>query len=271
MKAKATPFTVMLTVLTATLIFLIQPVHADPNYDTSSGILTIPSVTIDMANPPVTNVQLKYLPDGTFEFVSADVCGSANSTAQYMVTFEGLWSSATHPNAYPSNAHFSPFIGLSHNSNASFFSLGSAASPGVKNMAETGGTSPLDSELDLLIQAGSGLEKIQGNVFDSPGSSSATFTIDAHHPLVTITSMIAPSPDWFVAIKNVNLYENCQWVDQKEVTVVVYDAGTDSGSDFTSDDSATAPAESISLIGGPPLAESGTIAPMGKMTFTKIN
>lgn len=244
--------------------------RADPDYDPATGILTIPKVTINMTDPPLTNVQLKLV-NGVFELAGFDNCGNSNETAQYMVTFEATWSSTTHPDAYPSNAHFSPFIGFSHAPEATIFSPGATASAGIQNMAETGGTSPLDDEIDLLIQAGFGLEKIKGSVFDSPGSESATFMVDADHPFVTVTSMIAPSPDWFVAVRNLNLYENCQWVDSAQVDVTVYDAGTDSGADLTSANEATTPAESISLITTGPLAENNTVTNMGTMTFTKIN
>ena len=257
-----------LTVSAAVLaVFVFSTALADPDYDPATGILTIPKVTVDMTDPPLTNVQLKLV-NGAFELIGFDNCGNSDETAQYMVTFEGTWSSTTHPGAYPSNAHFSPFIGFSHAPEATLFSLGATASAGIQNMAETGGTSPLDDEIDLLIQAGFGLEKIQGSVFDSPGSESATFTADVDHPFVTLTSMIAPSPDWFVAVKNLNLYEECQWADQKQVDVTVYDAGTDSGTDLTSANEAATPAESISLITTGPLAENGAVATMGTMTFS---
>ena len=60
--------------------------------------------------------------------------------AQYGLTFYGMWSNMTHPNAFPFTpaiGHFSPLVGASLRSD-SLWMLGMAASEGVKNVAETG-------------------------------------------------------------------------------------------------------------------------------------
>jgi len=46
--------------------------------------------------------------------------------------------------------------------------------------------------------------------------------------------MLAPSPDWYTGIVNLNLYKNNKWVDEMTVKGVVYDAGTDSGVTYKS-------------------------------------
>ena len=61
--------------------------------------------------------------------------------AQYGLTFYGMWSNMTHPNAFPYTpeiGHFSPLVGASHRSDYSLWMSGMAASDGVKNVAETG-------------------------------------------------------------------------------------------------------------------------------------
>ena len=57
---------------------------------------------------------------------------------QYEITLDATWSNATHPQAYPSSAHFSGLIGGTHNANVSFWQTDELASPGIKRMAETG-------------------------------------------------------------------------------------------------------------------------------------
>ena len=58
--------------------------------------------------------------------------------AQYSLAFYGMWSSATHQNAFPANGHFSPLIGCSHEDAYTMWAPGMRASEGVKNVAETG-------------------------------------------------------------------------------------------------------------------------------------
>jgi hypothetical protein len=37
------------------------------------------------------------------------------------------------------------------------------------------------------------------------------------HPSITLATMIAPSPDWYIAVVNINLFENNSFVNQKTV------------------------------------------------------
>ena len=48
--------------------------------------------------------------------------GLSSFDVVYTVRFEATWSDSTHPNAYPSNAHFSPLVALSHTPNFYVFS-----------------------------------------------------------------------------------------------------------------------------------------------------
>ena len=82
--------------------------------------------------------------------------------------------------------------------------------------------------------------------------------------------MLAPSPDWLIAVSSVNLIENNKWVSSKTITVDIYDAGTDDGVTFLSPDKSTIPRVSIFEITTPPLAVNNVVAPLGSITFTKI-
>ncbi|MEM9236998.1 MAG: spondin domain-containing protein [Verrucomicrobiota bacterium] len=67
--------------------------------------------------------------------------------------------------------------------------------------------------------------------------------------MITITSMIAPSPDWFVGLRGQSLLkENDDWVDSLSFELVAYDAGTEDGESFSLSNPATVPADPISLI-----------------------
>jgi len=208
----------------------------------------------------------------TYLLLLTTVNAQTANTAKYRVTFDATWSSQTHPADFPgTSAHFSGLIGLTHAADISLFEIGQMASPGIVNMAETGGKSPLTSEIDAIIASGGGYAQINGGgIGVSPSSVSVEFDIAASHPLASVTTMIAPSPDWFVGVKNLNLFENGDWVN-KSVTVGVYDAGSDSGATFTSPNRPTTPRQGVSMISDGPLAVNGVVASMGTLTFERID
>ncbi len=102
-------------------------------------------------------------------------------------------------------------------------------------MAELGSTSALSSEVNQAISASNAGQVISGGgIGRSPGSASSTFKVTADFHLVTVTSMLAPSPDWFVGVSGLNLLDGSNnWKQREEVELFVYDAGTDSGTDVS--------------------------------------
>ncbi len=191
---------------------------------------------------------------------------SGQGEATYEVRFDATWSAATHPGAYPGGAHFSPLVGATHSNAAKLWEVGGIASPGMESMAETGATFTLSSEVNALISAGTAKELILGAGIPSPGSTTATFTVSTDFPLISLVTMVAPSPDWFVGTQSVSLLENGEWVDDLVFPLYAYDAGTDSGTSFTSPNQDTNPQEPIALITGGPFF--GTV-PLGTFTFTR--
>lgn len=192
--------------------------------------------------------------------------------ARYRLTFNATWSAQSHPNEFPSSAHFSGLIGMTHNANAMLFAEGEIASDGIKNMAETGGKISLETEIQNFISNGTGNALINGGGINlSPGEVTLEFNITSGHSLVSVVSMLAPSPDWFIAVSKINLIENNAWVTSKIITVDIYDSGTDSGVTFLSPDDPTIPKVTVFKITTPPLAVNNVVAPLGSITFTKID
>ncbi|MFT5749990.1 MAG: hypothetical protein ACI93S_001263 [Ancylomarina sp.] len=181
--------------------------------------------------------------------------------ASYTVTFTMHWNSTDFPTDYPSGAHFSPLIGWSHPSTNNFFNVGATATEGIKVMAETGGTGTLKTELEARIVAGEGFDFVLGSGLSSgTGEISVDVEVNADNPSVTLVSMVAPSPDWYVAALNVNLYDGTHFLDSKTIIAAVYDAGTDNGLSFASANSITDPQVPISLFVDAPLGD-GTELP----------
>jgi len=195
---------------------------------------------------------------------------SPAATAEYRVTFEASWSRETHPNMFPPNPHFSGLIGATHQQDVRFWQEGSLASNGMEAMAERGSKTPLDREIDQAISEGRAETLLSGGGIDrSPGSVSLDFSISVQHPFVTLVSMVAPSPDWFVGVSALSLLQDGDWASELVVELHPYDAGTDSGTSYTSRDRDTVPPIPISRIDGPPFQVGGVVPPMGTFTFRR--
>lgn len=81
------------------------------------------------------------------------------------------------------------------------------------------------------------------------GKTFAVFRVDSKHHLVSLVSMIFPSPDWFVGVSGLELcLANGSWIEEKILNLYPYDAGTDSGPTYISPDQPTIPKEAIRRI-----------------------
>ena len=198
-------------------------------------------------------------------------------TAQYRVTFDALWSQVSHPNDFPldppNEARWSPVVGLTHNSSVRLFNEGDIATPGLVNISQSGSRDPLDVELANVILSGAGEFYVESDtrVRPSPDTISTSFEISSSHPLVSLTSMIAPSPDWIVAARDVELFQNGEFVESMIVQFAPYDTGSDSGDTFRSDNLDTQPREPITAITDGILATDGRIPSLGFFRFERID
>lgn len=212
-------------------------------------------------------LQFKFLVIGLL-FTSG--CFS-QSTATYDISLTTTWNASEH-SSVPGNAHWSDLIGATHNTANEFVELGQLATLGIKNVAESGSNSAFTSEINSAITAGNADQLLQDGFSPFAAISSAGFTdvvISEDFPLITLVSMVAPSPDWFIAINSLNLRNdtNTDWKDTFTLDVFAYDSGTDSGTDYTSGNQVTNPAEPVSHITGFPINGNK----MATITFTLKN
>jgi hypothetical protein len=178
--------------------------------------------------------------------LAAGSAAAQSSTATYELTFQATWSQPTHPNAFIAAAHFSPLIGGLHNAQVEFWAPGTLATRGIEVMAETGLFTPLRSEVNAAIVAGTATAVVQGISINSPDTTSLTFQADSTHDRLTLVTMVAPSPDWFIGVHGLPLRDaQGQWIAQLDAQLEVYDAGTDSGASFDAPDADTDPADPI--------------------------
>ncbi len=192
--------------------------------------------------------------------------GARADAVTYNFTVNSTWSEATHPGIYPAGTspHFTQSGFVNHNDQVSFWGLGELASPGVKRLAETGNTSTFQIEAQAAVIAGTAGSEFIGPFTASPGSSSGVVDVSDQYPLLTMVSMIGPSPDWFVGIDDVDLRENGIWRNQVVIDLYAYDAGTRSAEVFELFGPLSNPPELIALLDNTLLP--GAI-PMGNITF----
>ncbi|MYH28681.1 MAG: hypothetical protein F4018_12180 [Acidobacteria bacterium] len=181
-----------------------------------------------------------------------DTAGQCPASATYGVTFRATWDAASHGNSppFPSGAHFSRVVGTTHVEEASFWSSGGIATDGIEIMAETGAVDVLCDEVQAEVGSGraNGCIRGQEGSFRSPGTVTLSFEADEGFPFLTLVSMIAPSPDWFVGVDGIGLREGECWASRIEMDLAGYDAGTDSGATFTAPNADVTPHEPIGPI-----------------------
>ena len=199
---------------------------------------------------------------------ASDPVAPVRSAATYSVTFQGAWTTTVTSGGVPSGAHFTTLIGGVHNAEVTFLREGGMAGAGVELVAELGGTSTLASEVQaaqpnaLSVLQGSG-----GNIDPTGSSTIGTVTLTTDHPRVTLLSMVAPSPDWFVGVSGLTLLDDQgDWLASRVLNLYPWDAGTEGGAEFSLSNSPTSPQGAITSLRG---MGKFSNAPIATLTFTR--
>lgn len=200
------------------------------------------------------------------------ICGfSFGQTAIYDISVTTIWNSTDHTSV-PSNAHWSPLVGASHENINEVLEFGVAApmSDGIKDIAETGSTTAFENEINtnpnaILIPKQS-FSPFAGN---NSSASINGVVINEGFPYITLVSMVAPSPDWFIAVNSVNMRSgnpsvNNGWKETFTMDMFAYDAGTDSATNYSHTNTPTIPRDPISMVSGFPINGNR----MATITFT---
>mmetsp|Transcript_48521 Transcript_48521/g.118724 ORF Transcript_48521/g.118724 Transcript_48521/m.118724 type:complete len:228 (+) Transcript_48521:48-731(+) len=166
---------------------------------------------------------------------------TCTGTVKYAIEFDYHWTPATNPSIdFPTvgpvdGPGFSPLVVAGHNKYWTMWAPGGFANRGPEQVAEGGNPMQILREMNR-----------DRNIYDfgaAEGPVAATgkarmevgLNGETEQTYVSAMSMIAPSPDWFVGIYNVQLCYNGNWV--KEVSMgklVGWDAGSSrDGEQFT--------------------------------------
>ncbi len=116
-----------------------------------------------------------------------------------------------------------------------------------------GNVSILDSEIYRQKRYGNVLSRFRAKgATKTPGIVNFTkVLVNETHSLISLISMIFPSPDWFLGISNMDMCDKItgEWRKNYTRDLLPYDSGTDDGTSFESPDSVTDPRKNIVLIG----------------------
>jgi len=176
------------------------------------------------------------------------------TSATYDITFTSIWNATDHT-SLPVNAHWSKLVGATHKTTNVFLQIDNLATTGIKNIAETGNNDVFNTEVTAEITKGEADQYIDGPNLDTAAGDIliSNLVVKEEFPLLTLVSMIAPSPDWMIALNGYNLLDAVgNWKTLVNLDMFAYDAGTDSGTDYTSNNSITNPFQPISMINGSP-------------------
>lgn len=193
------------------------------------------------------------------------------SEASYKMTVTMNWTSPQF--SIPAGAHVTTIIGMIHSQDTFLWKQNVLATPGLEDVAEVGNTIKMNGELDEIIAKNKALSKFQIAAPLITGTTETTLKFNTVFSYISFASMIAPSPDWFMGLSNVNLFENNKWLDTLSLNIRVYDAGTEEGDVFGYNNPSTVPQQTIMLL-TPSTAtvlanNNASIAPIATIRFVK--
>jgi Raf kinase inhibitor-like YbhB/YbcL family protein len=239
---------------------------------TGNYVMTVYALNTLFANEP----SVSQIQSAAIESASWAAFRSNNSvqeryeySAMYRVTFNADWTSTSHPIDFPgASAHFTSLVGNTHNSAGQIWDAGAIATNGIEQMAELGATNILNAEINTVINSGGSESRINGADANNVDSVAVEFTVSESHPLFSLVTMIAPSPDWFIGAHDLDLRENGVWKENFTLNLLPYDAGTQDGASFTTPGGNTNPRQPIERIITNPFPN-GT--PLGTFVFERLS
>ena len=153
----------------------------------------------------------------------------------YNISLNSVWSLKTHPYWTPLEPQILPFLSFSHKKDNNILQLGKVPDLGFEKYIEEGNTKLLINSILRSKKKNEIRSYTKGSKIHSPDIVDNILRVTKEHPYITFIAPIHPSPDWFIGVSNIQLYfPQTGWVEEIKIPVQIYDAGTDDGIDFTS-------------------------------------
>jgi len=213
-----------------------DPARTDDPAVIDDPAFTTPPVTIDdpIGPPPIELTPGVVAPNPE----TSDKPDAGLPTAdqsRYRVTLENLWGAEDFPQGFPEDGHLSLVGGATHNMAVSFWDVGDIASRGIEDMAEAGlidkllfdevGPAIVNGTADSMIEI---REYTDAKIDGVSGKLEFTIDMNFNWPLVSMVTMLGPSPDWFVGVSGLPLVGDDGWLNELVVDLPLHDAGTKS-------------------------------------------
>ena len=206
---------------------------------------------------------------------TAGSMAQAAGAAEYTIVIKSRWTKANFPVDYPpsgllTSPHHSGVIGASHNSAYFIFKAGTMPTPGLERLSEEGKHSPLDAEIKAAIGGGTALTLFEsGALRDFKDSIVTSVKVNDQFTLIDFVMMIAPSPDWFAGLTNVDLRENGAWTKTRTIDIYAWDSGGDDGDTYLAPDKDNNPKKPTMQAMNKQFLEGGKPGVIATVTFTR--
>jgi hypothetical protein len=206
---------------------------------------------------------------------AGEVAKAPMDAAEYTIVLKSRWTAQNFPLEYPAagaltGPHFSGIIGATHDSSYAIFAEGTLPTPGLERLSEEGKHSPLDEEIRSAIASSkAGVLFESGPLRDFADSLVVSVKVDPAHPYLSLVAMVAPSPDWFTGVANVNLMENGAWAASRTLDLSAYDSGGDDGTTYKAPDKDNNPKKPTTKNMSKHFVMNGQPMPVGTVTITR--
>eukprot|EP01089_Gocevia_fonbrunei_P007995 TRINITY_DN194_c0_g1_i1.p1 TRINITY_DN194_c0_g1~~TRINITY_DN194_c0_g1_i1.p1 ORF type:complete len:269 (+),score=70.17 TRINITY_DN194_c0_g1_i1:86-892(+) len=212
-----------------------------------------------------------------------------NKKAKYRATLQGEWAADTHP-SYPTSLNnyrgFGYLIGATHTAQHDIFVWDEdrVASNGLKSLLRTASPRRLREEIVNLRNNHRACSpfSIDSNTFPT-ANNSVSFEISKTRPFVSVVARLFNSPDWFVGVSRVALYDSDahtehgtlrpQWIRKITIDLYAWDGGVADGNAFIADPLTapeTTPQQAIKSLRGSAPFDTDSL-PLGSITFERTD
>jgi hypothetical protein len=183
---------------------------------------------------------------------------------RFLVTIQISWGDPRVPIGHPNDPHTGNMFLVTHNPYYSLFKVNNIASLGIRKSAEYG----VVDELKMESQKSPDVYKIYtSDVLKAPGVRTFIIEDNSMFPLFSFTTMLAPSPDWFTGITNIDLRS----ITNHTFPLYAYDSGSAYGSIFMTEPKyhrkMLIP---ISYKADAPFFPTGNVIPIGYININKL-
>lgn len=191
-----------------------------------------------------------------------------NERYTFAIEVKGFWTPETHPTDYPESAKFAEIVAITHSENNILFHEGHTAPTWLTTYIKTEKSDSFKT-LYAEYKANGKVDAVAVNEgMSATKTASFQVTTTGKHDKFSILAKLSPSPDWFIALNNIDL--NPLSVSTGFTYIMpVYDAGIFDGATYTEQGNATTTGISLKK-DAPIIYPEGGVSKFAIVTVAKI-